>query len=423
MTMGILAKGLFLLSGFVFYYPLFMAYLWTVGAVFYFFRLELRRPRRLLDLPEGRSPGVSIIVPMFNEGDHAREVIAHLVAMDYPVYEIIAVNDASKDHTPDVLDSLAAKEPRLRVLHLARNQGKAVGLTAAAAVAKYEYLVCIDGDALLDRNAIPFLIRHFEFGPRVGAVTGNPRIRNRSNLLARIQVGEFSSIIGFIKRAQRIYGRIFTVSGVIVAFRRSALFQVGFWSPEMLTEDIDISWKLQTAGWEVRYESSALCWILTPETLKGLWRQRLRWSMGGIQVLIKYARTMLSWEQRRMWLIYIEVLASILWSYLMAILLVCWLMGLWMPLPEGLRVDHLLPQLAGTFVATTCLIQILLSLIVDMRYEGRYIGNFVWMIWYPFVYWLIQVATVWVAVPKVILRPGGARARWKSPDRGRRGLA
>ena len=82
---------------------------------------------------------------------------------------------------------------------------------------------------------------HLANGPRVGAVTGNPRIRNRSTLLGRLQVGEFSSIIGLIKRAQRIYGRIFTVSGVIAGFRISALHQVGYWNTDMVTEDIDVS--------------------------------------------------------------------------------------------------------------------------------------------------------------------------------------
>ncbi len=58
-------------------------------------------------------------------------------------------------------------------------------------------------------------------------------------------MGEFSSIIGLIKRTQRVYGRVFTVSGVIAAFRKQALADVGYWSPDMITEDIDISWKLQ----------------------------------------------------------------------------------------------------------------------------------------------------------------------------------
>ena len=71
------------------------------------------------------------------------------------------------------------------------------------------------------------MIRHFLNNPTVAAVTGNPRIRTRSTLLGRIQVGEFSSIVGMIKRAQRTFGRLFTVSGVITAFRKSAVHEVG----------------------------------------------------------------------------------------------------------------------------------------------------------------------------------------------------
>src|SRR5690606_6379333 len=130
-----------------------------------------------------------------------------------------------------------------------------------------------------------------------------PRIRNRSTLLGKLQVGEFSSIIGLIKRAQRTYGRIFTVSGVVVCFRKTALHDVGYWSPDMLTEDIDVSWKLQLHHWDVRFEPHALCWILTPETLTGLWKQRVRWAMGGIQVVMKHFRIqhIFSWKSRRMW--------------------------------------------------------------------------------------------------------------------------
>ncbi len=63
-----------------------------------------------------------------------------------------------------------------------------------------------------------------------------------------------------IKRAQRTFGRLFTVSGVITAFRKSAVHQVDYWSPNMLTEDIDITWKLQRAGWDIRFEPNALVW-------------------------------------------------------------------------------------------------------------------------------------------------------------------
>lgn len=93
-----------------------------------------------------------------------------------------------------------------------------MALKAGAAAARGDLLVCIDGDALLDRDTAAYLVAPLIQYPHVGAVTGNPRIRTRSTLIGRIQVGEFSSIIGLIKRTQRIYGRVFTVSGVIAAF-------------------------------------------------------------------------------------------------------------------------------------------------------------------------------------------------------------
>ncbi len=86
--------------------------------------------------------------------------------------------------------------------------------------------MCIDGDALLDRDAAAYIVEPMLYNPRVGAVTGTC-IRTRSTLVGKIQVGEYSSIIGLIKRTQRIYGNVFTVSGVIAAFRRSALAEVG----------------------------------------------------------------------------------------------------------------------------------------------------------------------------------------------------
>jgi poly-beta-1,6-N-acetyl-D-glucosamine synthase len=110
----------------------------------------------------------------------------------------------------------------------------------------------------------------------------------------------WGAIVGLIKRAQRTYGRLFTVSGVAAAFRKTALYDVGYWSSEMLTEDIDVTWKMELKAWDVRYEPHALVWILMPETFAGLWKQRLRWAMGGVQVILKYARDVNHWRSRRM---------------------------------------------------------------------------------------------------------------------------
>ncbi|MCC6610123.1 MAG: poly-beta-1,6 N-acetyl-D-glucosamine synthase [Burkholderiales bacterium] len=408
------------LFDFTFYYPLFMSYLWMAGALYYYFHYERRNFVRHRagppELPE--YPLVSILVPCHNEEQDVEEVAEHLLRTRYPRFEIVAINDGSTDGTGAVLDRLAAEHAHLRVVHLAANQGKALALNTAALLARGEYLVCIDGDALLDEDAVAWLMTHFFSGPRVGAVTGNPRVRSRSTLLGRLQTGEFSSIIGLIKRAQRTYGRIFTVSGVVACFRKAALQDVGYWSTDMLTEDVDVSWKLQLNHWDVRFEPRALCWILMPETLKGLWRQRLRWATGGMQVLLKEGRIMRNWRKRRMWPVFVEYLTSVLWAYLMLGVFALWLAGKVLPLPAGVSVPTLVPQWTGVVIGTTCLLQIGVSLYLDSRYDRGLGRQYYWMIWYPLAYWTLNVFTTVVAVPRALLWRRGTRATWRSPDRG-----
>ncbi|MFC3653941.1 poly-beta-1,6-N-acetyl-D-glucosamine synthase [Dyella humi] len=403
---------------FAFFYPLAMSLIWMSGGLIYFFRWERKEPSRVKPPALPSYPMVSLIVPCHNESDHVRETIEQLAKQTYPCFEIIAVNDGSTDDTGAQLDQLLKEIPELRVLHFATNRGKASGLRAAALAAEGDYLVCIDGDALLDAYATHWLVMHMLESPRVGAVTGNPRIRNRSTLLGRLQVGEFSSIIGLIKRAQRVYGRIFTVSGVISAFRKSALHDVGYWNTDMVTEDIDVSWRLQMRHWEIRYEPNALCWILMPETLRGLWKQRLRWAQGGSEVLLRYGLKLLRWRQRRMWMVALEYVVSLVWSFDMATIMLLWLLGQFVNLPPSLHVPALLPEWNGVVLGMVCMLQFLISLMIDRRYESRIGRNYYWMIWYPLVYWMLTTATSIVALPKAILKRKGTLAIWTSPDRG-----
>ncbi|UPG96319.1 poly-beta-1,6-N-acetyl-D-glucosamine synthase [Luteibacter aegosomatissinici] len=403
---------------YAFYYPWVMSLLWMSGGLIYYLRVERHMGDRESPPPLEAYPFVSLVVPCFNEGPNVRETIAHLAAQRWPDFEIIAVNDGSDDNTGDILDAMMPGYPQLRVMHMASNHGKAMALRAAALAAHGEYLVCVDGDALLDDFATHWMVSRLMRNVRVGAVTGNPRIRNRSTLLGKLQVGEFSSIIGLIKRAQSIYGRIFTVSGVIAAFRKSALHDVGYWNTDMVTEDIDVSWRLQMRHWEVQYEPNALCWILMPETLRGLWKQRLRWAQGGSEVLLRYFPALLRWRQRRMWPLAIEYLLSVAWSYVMGTIIVLWALGKVTDVPAPFHVASLVPQWHGIVLGVTCLTQFMLSLLVDRRYEAKIGRHYYWMIWYPLAYWLLNTITSIVALPRAFLRRHGSRATWVSPDRG-----
>ncbi len=408
-----------ILFGFAFYYPLFMAYLWMIGAIFYFFHYELRDSRKVNSPPTLKHyPPISLLVPCHNDEKIVAETIEFLLQQEYPDFEVVAINDGSQDRTGEILDELAGRHDRLRVIHHSSNQGKAMALTSGALLSRHEFLICIDSDAVLEPHAAAWMMWHFESSARVGAVTGSPRIRNRSGLFGRIQIGEFSSMVGLIKRAQRTYGRLFTISGVIAGFRKMALHQVGYWSQDMLTEDIDITSKLEIAKWDVRFEPRAQCWILMPETLRGLWRQRLRWATGGAQVVFRRARQVRGWRERRMWPIYFEYTVSMLWAYTMLVTFGLWGIGKVVELPQALQVPTLLPGFSGVLIGITCMLQIAVGLAMDSRYEKGLFRYYFWMIWYPVIFWVLNVFTTVVATPRVLLRRTGKRATWRSPDRG-----
>jgi biofilm PGA synthesis N-glycosyltransferase PgaC len=411
------------LSRFVFYYPLLMAYVWMLGGMIYYVRWERNRGNVLSDLPAlAEYPPVSILIPCYNEGENVRETIEYLLHQQYPNFEIIAINDGSKDNTLEILHELADQHPQIRVVNLASNQGKAVGLRTAALLANSEILIGIDGDALLAPNATAWIVRHFLEDPHVGAVTGNPRIRNRSTLLGKIQVGEFSAIVGMIKRAQRSYGHVFTISGVIAGFRKTALHDVGYWSPDMVTEDIDISWKLQLAGWAIRFEPNALCWVLMPETLNGLWKQRSRWAQGGVEVLLRYFRPLFSWRSRGMWPLYLECCISLAWAFLVVAMLAM-VPFEWFSNEPREALEDLSPHWTSMLLCVTCLIQFAVSLTIDSSYERKSGGSaqhYYWMIWYPIIYWLINVGTTINGCIQALRKKRGQRAVWVTLDRGLR---
>ncbi len=401
------------LINYSYYYPLYMAFIWMIGAVYYYFHWEtgeLEPPK----LPE--HPLVSVLVPCHNEERHIATTIEYLTKNRYPNIEIIAVDDGSTDRTWEILESLAQKIPNLRIIHFEQNQGKAMALNAAALASKGEFLVTIDADAILDEDAIFWIMHHFLTGPRVGGVTGNPRVRNRSSLLGKIQVGEFSAIIGLIKRAQRIYGRIFTVSGVIAAFRKTALHRVGYWHTNMVTEDIDVSWRLELDHWQIRFEPHALCWMLVPETLGGLWRQRLRWAQGGSEVILKYFKDIFHWKSRRMWGIYAEYVLSLIWSY--SVILVGIIITV--SFLHGGSMDEFAftPSIYGTVLGTTFLLQFFISLIIDSRYEKGLSKFYYWIIWYPFFFWIVSALSTSVGFVRALMKKKTTQARWHSPDRG-----
>ncbi|HQR60016.1 MAG TPA: glycosyltransferase, partial [Methylophilaceae bacterium] len=106
-----------IMLSYVFLYPVLMSCLWMIGGLAFYFRHE-RHPHRIVNQPPERDeyPLVAILVPCFNEEANARETIDALMALRYPNFEVIAINDGSKDRTGEMLDALADEYRGLRVI-------------------------------------------------------------------------------------------------------------------------------------------------------------------------------------------------------------------------------------------------------------------------------------------------------------------
>ncbi len=401
-----------LIMGYVFLYPFAMALFWMAGSLLFFSTKELKKDS--LDIENFDWPMVSILVPCYNEEETIEETVRNLTGLSYPKKEIILINDGSTDGTSEMMKKLAEQYEDVRAIQLLENRGKANALQVGLFASRAEYLICVDSDALLSDTAPYYLIKHFfTKGERLGAVTGNPTIRNRNNLLSRMQLVEYASIIGAIKRTQRLLGKVMTVSGVVVAYRKKALVDVGLWDRDMITEDIAVSWKLQKQFWDVRYEPRALCWMLVPETVSGLWKQRVRWAQGGQEVILRHWKILFSWKQRRIWLIYLEQWFSILWAF-------CWIfITLSLTYTADTLQDMFIWITFSSFALVfTSLIQLFIALLIDSRYNQK-LKYYFWAAWYPAIYWMINTGVVMAAIPRTISsRLKGGYAVWNSPDRG-----
>ena len=399
-----------------------MSLVWIIGGICFYWRRE--RGKDTIPPSLDKAPLVSVFIPAHNEERDIADAVHSIFANHYKNLEVIVINDASTDNTQQVLENLMGEYPSLKVLRMEKNLGKANGLNLAFAMSHGEIIVTLDADSMLDEHAIEWAVWHFNKFPRVGAVTGNPKVRNRTSLLAKIQTAEYASVIGLIKRTQRIIGKVMTVSGVVAAWRRTAIVNAGMWSTTAITDDIEMTWKMETKFWDVRYEPNMICWMLVPETLKGIWVQRKRWAQGGVEVIRTHIDVWRHYKERRIWPVYLDYFFGIFWAYSFVICALLWTVRLLFDI-TGSGYSAMLPDLGnpligwkGSVISLMCLIQFLVSILIDSRYDKSLLKTYFWVVWYPVVYWIFNALSAVVATPVGLKRDMSTTAVWVSPDRG-----
>jgi biofilm PGA synthesis N-glycosyltransferase PgaC len=373
------------LLAFVAFYPVCTAALWMAGGVL--FRV-LDEDNEFVE-PAGGWPGVTVLIPAYNEEQVIGTCVGAALAVDYPELEVIVLDDGSSDGTEAAALEASGGDERLRVLRDPFNRGKANRLNEGFRQARHELVVVTDADTHLHPRALRLLVARIGKEPIVAAVAGAPHVTNRSGFLLAMQVLERAAIIGLIRRTQSLTGRVGVVAGVLGLFRRDRVLEVGGYDTRMATEDIDLTWKLLLRGWQTVYEPRALVGMQVPSSLKALWAQRKRWARGQGEVLHVHFREVSRFRNHRMWLLSIESLASLFWVLALVVTLVLGVLSLVLGAEESIFGLGLAWGIAISVIAT---VQVIVALILDRGYDPGAYRAFLIGSLYPVAFWTINGA-------------------------------
>lgn len=285
------------------------------------------RMKEIFSLPLAKP--ISIIAPAYNEELNILESVHSLLSLEYPLFEVIVVNDGSTDSTlqrlveafdlkktnrifrksvesaPVLGIYISPKEPKLVVVDKV-NGKKADAMNAGLNISRYPLFCAIDADSIINRDALLKAVRAFHEDPeRTVGVGGIIRVSNGCvikrgqvhkigmprNFLARFQVLEYLRAFFGGRMGMSMMNSLLIISGAFGLFRKDIAFKVGGYRSGAIGEDIDLVIRLRRylhdhkIPYRITFVPDPVCWTEGPENLRVLAGQRNRWHRGLIEVL------------------------------------------------------------------------------------------------------------------------------------------
>ena len=232
---------------------------------------------------------VTVIVPAFNEAASVADTIRSLQAQTARPREIIVVDDCSTDGTADVARALG-----VTVVRPPANTGSKAGAqTFALRHVRTPLTIAVDADTVLAADAIERLLPAFA-RRGVAAACGFVLPQRVRSVWERGRYVEYLFAFTFYKQVQEYYGKPLISSGCFSMYRTAILRTQGGWSNRTLAEDMDLTWSLYQAGYEVRFVPEAVCYPIEPRTFRLMGTQLQRWSHGFVQNVKLHWRDLLA---------------------------------------------------------------------------------------------------------------------------------
>lgn len=296
----------------------------TVSSMLYLPRfLREHSTEELSPLHADFEPPVSIIVPAYNEAATIASSVRALMQLEYPEYEIIVVNDGSKDNTLEVLINEFSLRPfpevyRIQIetkpvgtiyrstkFHNIRvidkvNGGKADSINTGINASYFPLYCCVDADSVLERSSLKKVVRPFIEDPITVASGGVVRILNgctvkdgfiekvglSKNILSLFQVVEYLRAFMFGRLGWTPMNALLIISGAFGVFRKEAVIAAGGYRTNCIGEDMELVVRLhrklieRKIPYRIHFVPDPVCWTEAPEKISVLRRQRIRWQIG-----------------------------------------------------------------------------------------------------------------------------------------------
>jgi cellulose synthase/poly-beta-1,6-N-acetylglucosamine synthase-like glycosyltransferase len=298
----------------------------ALNFVSFFFLSRYMKLRSLDHLPRsysGFEPPISILAPAYNEAATIEASVRSLLQLDYPEFEIIVINDGSDDNTLNLLIEKFSLQlfpaayrvllptepvnavyssptfPNLRVIDK-KNGGKADALNAGINISRYPLFCAIDVDSILQRNSLQKIVQPFLDDPTTVACGGAIRIANgcevKGGLLVKaglphngwalFQIVEYLRSFLFGRLGWTPFNALLIISGAFGLFDKEAVISVGGYCANTVGEDMELITRLHRClrkrrrAYRINFLPDPVCWTETPEDLKTLMGQRIRWQRG-----------------------------------------------------------------------------------------------------------------------------------------------
>lgn len=235
---------------------------------------------------------IAAIVPTYKPRALTVRLIQALLRSSPNIFVYVVDDCAPREEGSEaIFKRIATISKRVTLLRTPRNKLKAGALNGAldhisAGRNRPDVILTLDDDVVIAEHTVKNLVTELMSSPELGAVCSQCRVHNKNtNLLTRLQGLEYLGFNAIRMADEGFFRGPLVMHGMLTAFRASALREVGGFAEGHLIEDYEVTSRLKAHGWCVKSAVNAPAWTVVPERLSRLWRQRTRWSYGGITVI------------------------------------------------------------------------------------------------------------------------------------------